>query len=208
MAVLTTSNGPTETPPDTMISVGAGVETAPETGQDVVEDVPGDPEVDDVRAGGRRRAPGGSGRWRRGCRPGRAAGRRAGPRRPSPGPRRAAGGGRRSRRRRRRRAARRARRRRACRARRATCRRARSLPAARIEPPGGHRLVDEDRGRQRTRGITASRPGGARRVERRRGLDRDDRVGAVRDAARPSRCGSPSRADGDVRRDARRGPRR
>ena len=71
MAVLTTSYGPTETPPDTMSASAPASSAASKAGQDVVEVVGRDAEVDRLAAGRGRRARAGRARWRRGCRPGR-----------------------------------------------------------------------------------------------------------------------------------------
>ena len=52
MAVLTTSYGPTDTPPDTISASAPVGQAAPEPAEDVVEVVDGDPEVDRLGARG------------------------------------------------------------------------------------------------------------------------------------------------------------
>ena len=202
MAVLTTSYGPTDTPPDTMSASAPAVEAATEPAEHVVEVVGRDPEVDGLAARRGHQGPQARGRSRRGSRPDRAAGPARGPRRRSPARRPAAGGGPGS----------------------------VSTPAPAIERDGGRgdrptrleqdgagdsrslpggahgaagRAPPRGRGPRPDEGRVASRPRGPEpsgRVERCGRLDRDDRVGTVGEPGAGRDPGGGARADRHGRR--------
>ena len=183
--------------------IGALGETAPQAGQDVVEDVGRDAQVDDVGAGRRRQGPearpvrvGDPGRPERlAGRPDLVAGRQdRDPRPPMDVDRldagaRQQGDGRRADR--------------ACPARRASCPRRRSLPVARTDPPGRTTSCTSMAAGSGPGRIPAARAGPAVGVQGRRRLDRDHRIGAV---GEPRAGGDPDRRPGpdhDVGREAR-----
>ena len=203
IAVLTTSYGPTDTPPDTISASAPASSPRRSRARTSSSSSLAIPRSIGVGARGGHLGPqtravgvGDAGR------PERLA-RARGPRRRSRGRRPSADGGRGAARRRRRRAARHRRRRSPTRRSSSAAPARRSLPSSRTDPPTGTDLVDETRGGQRPGRVAPARTVSPGLVDGRGGLDRDDRVRTRRQPAPVAIRAAVPRCTADLRRDAR-----